>query len=114
MLRMVFMMEMHNAHEGVQNLINANIIPYTKYYLSYNLLTADDLSTFNVFGKQQIDGRATDIHSTEFGSICQDCERPKDQFTFNPSANLKDGLKTVRVSSTNKGRKGKPLTLIRD
>ena len=31
-----------------------------------------------------------------------------------PFANLKDGLNTVRVSSTNKGRKGKTLTLIRD
>ncbi len=31
-----------------------------------------------------------------------------------PFANLKDGLNTVRVSSNNKGRKGKTLTLIRD
>ena len=59
-------------------------------------------------------GRAILNYSTKFGSVCQDCERPKDQFTCNPSANLKYGLKTVRVSSTNKGRKGKTLTLIRD
>ena len=35
-----------------------------------------------------------------------------DECSFNPSANARDGLKTVRVSSTNKGRKGKTVTLI--
>ena len=58
-------------------------------------------------------GRATLTYSTEFGSICQECERPKDECTCNPSANPKDGSKTVRVSSTNKGRKGKTVTLIK-
>ena len=58
-------------------------------------------------------GRATLTYSTEFGSICQDCEKPKDQCTCNPSANPKDGINTVRVSSTNKGRKGKTVTLIK-
>ena len=57
-------------------------------------------------------GRATLTYSSEFGSICQECERPKDECTCNPSANPKDGSKTVRVSSTNKGRKGKTVTLI--
>ena len=58
-------------------------------------------------------GRATLTYSTEFGSICQDCEKPKDECTCNPSANPKDGINTVRVSSTNKGRKGKTVTLIK-
>ena len=58
-------------------------------------------------------GRATLTYSTEFGSICQECERPKDECTCNPSANPKDGINTVRVSSTNKGRKGKTVTLIK-
>ena len=58
-------------------------------------------------------GRAILTYSTEFGSICQDCEKPKDECTCNPSANPKDGINTVRVSSTNKGRKGKTVTLIK-
>ena len=58
-------------------------------------------------------GRASLTYSTEFGSICQECERPKDECTCNPSANPKDGINTVRVSSTNKGRKGKTVTLIK-
>ncbi len=58
-------------------------------------------------------GRATLTYSTEFGSVCQDCEKPKDQCTCNPSANTKDGINTVRVSSTNKGRKGKTVTLVK-
>ena len=58
-------------------------------------------------------GRATLTYSTEFGSVCQDCEKPKDQCTCNPSANPKDGINTVRVSSTNKGRKGKTVTLVK-
>ena len=57
-------------------------------------------------------GRATLLYSTESGPICQDCEKPKDECTCNPSANPKDGAKTVRVSSTKKGRKGKTVTLI--
>ena len=42
-----------------------------------------------------------------------ECEKSIDQCSCNPSANPKDGLKTVRVSSANNGRKGKTVTLIK-
>ena len=58
-------------------------------------------------------GRATLTYSTEFGSICQDCEKPKDECTCNTSANPRDGINALRVSSTNKGRKGKTVTLVK-
>ena len=58
-------------------------------------------------------GRATLNYSTESGSICQDCEKPKYECTCNPSAKPKDGINTVRISSTSKGRKGKTVTLIK-
>ena len=52
------------------------------------------------------------VYSTETGATCPECEKSIDQCICNPSANPKDGSKTVRVSSTNKGRKGKTVTLI--
>ena len=53
------------------------------------------------------------VYSTETGVTCPECEKSIDQCICNPSANPKDGSKTVRVSSTNKGRKGKTVTLIK-
>ena len=47
------------------------------------------------------------------GGGCPECEQPLDACSCNPSANPKDGLKTVRVSLSNKGRKGKSVTLIK-
>ena len=58
-------------------------------------------------------GRAKLTYLTEFGSVCQDCEKSKDQCTCNPSANPKDGVNTLIVSHTNIGRKGKTVTLIK-
>ena len=52
------------------------------------------------------------VYSTESGTTCPECEKSIDECSCNPSANARDGLKTVRVSSTNKGRKGKTVTLI--
>ena len=51
------------------------------------------------------------VYSTETGATCPECEKSIDQCSCNPSANPKDGSRTVRVSSTNKGRKGKTVTL---
>ena len=53
------------------------------------------------------------VYSTESGTTCSECEKSINECSCNPSANPKDGLKTVRVSSTNKGRKGKTVTLIK-
>ena len=53
------------------------------------------------------------VYSTETGVTCPECEKSIDQCICNSSANPKDGSKTVRVSSTNKGRKGKTVTLIK-
>ena len=53
------------------------------------------------------------VYSTESGATCPECEKSIDECSSNPSANARDGLKTVRVSSTNKGRKGKTVTLIK-
>ena len=53
------------------------------------------------------------VYSTETGVTCPECEKSIDQCICNPSANPKDRSKTVRVSSTNKGRKGKTVTLIK-
>ena len=53
------------------------------------------------------------VYSTETGVTCAECEKSIDQCICNLSANPKDGSKTVRVSSTNKGRKGKTVTLIK-
>ena len=53
------------------------------------------------------------VYSTESGATCPECEKSIDECSCNPSANARDGLMTVRVSSTNKGRKGKTVTLIK-
>ena len=53
------------------------------------------------------------VYSTETGTTCPELEKSIDQCSCNPSTNPKDELKTVRVSSTNKGRKGKTVTLIK-
>ena len=53
------------------------------------------------------------VYSTETGVTCPECEKSIDQCSCNPSRNPEDGSKTVRVSSTNKGRKGKTVTLIK-
>ena len=53
------------------------------------------------------------VYSTESGATCPECEKSLDECSCNPSANPKDVPKTVRVSSTNKGRKGKTVTLIK-
>ena len=53
------------------------------------------------------------VYSTESGAICPKCEKALDECSCNPSAKPKDGAKTVRVSKTNKGRKGKTVTLIK-
>ena len=58
-------------------------------------------------------GDSSLVYSTDTGATCPECEKSIDQCSCNPSANPKDGLKTVRVSSTNKGRKGKTVTLIK-
>ena len=57
--------------------------------------------------------KASLVYSSESGSVCPECEQPLDACSCNPSANPKDGLKTVRVSLTSKGRKGKSVTLIK-
>ena len=53
------------------------------------------------------------VYSTETGVTCPECEKSIDQCSCNPSRNPEDGSKTVRVSSTNKGRKGKTVTIIK-
>ena len=53
------------------------------------------------------------VYSTETGATCPECEKSIDQCSCNPSRNPEDGSKTVRVSSTNKGRKGKTVTIIK-
>ena len=58
-------------------------------------------------------GDSSLVYSTESGTTCPECEKSIDECSCNPSANARDGLKTVRVSSTNKGRKGKTVTLIK-
>ena len=57
-------------------------------------------------------GDSSLVYSTESGTTCPECEKSIVECSCNPSANARDGLKTVRVSSTNKGRKGKTVTLI--
>ena len=57
--------------------------------------------------------KASLVYSYEAGSACPKCEQPLDACSCNPSANPKDGLKTVRVSLISKGRKGKSVTLIK-
>ena len=57
--------------------------------------------------------KASLVYSSESGRVCPKCEQPTDACSCNPSANPKDGLKTVRVSLTSKGRKGKSVTLIK-
>ena len=57
--------------------------------------------------------KASLVYSSESGRVCPECEKPLDACSCNPSANPKDGLKTVRVSLTSKGRKGKSVTLIK-
>ena len=58
-------------------------------------------------------GDSSLLYSTDTGATCPECEKSIDQCSSNPSANPKDGLKTVRVSSYNKGRKGKTVTLVK-
>ncbi len=53
------------------------------------------------------------VYSTESGAICPACEKPHDGCTCNPSAHSNDGPKTVRLSTSNKGRKGKTVTIIK-
>ena len=63
-------------------------------------------------------GRAILIYSTDSGSICQDCEKPKDACTCNPSANPQDGARQLeslvltkekgKDSHTHKGTEVKP------
>ena len=53
------------------------------------------------------------VYSTETGTTCPECEKTIDQCSCNPSANPKDGLKTVRVSSANNGRKVEAVTIIK-
>ena len=53
------------------------------------------------------------VYSTEIGSICPKCNQLKDNCICNSSAHPYDNLKTVRVSQTNKGRKGKTVTLVK-
>ena len=57
--------------------------------------------------------KASLVYSSESGRVCPECEQPLGACSCNPSSNPKDGLKTVRVSLTNKGRKGKSVTLIK-
>ena len=57
--------------------------------------------------------KASLVYSSESGRVCPECEQPLDACSCNPSANPKDGLKTVRVSLNSKGRKGKSVTLIK-
>jgi Translation initiation factor 1 (eIF-1/SUI1) and related proteins len=57
--------------------------------------------------------KASLVYSSKSGSICPECEKPLDACFCNPSANPKDGLNTVRLSLTSKGRKGKSVTLIK-
>ena len=59
-------------------------------------------------------GDSSLVYSTETGATCPKFEKSIDQCICNPSANPKDGSKAVRVSSTNKGRKGKTVTLIKE
>ena len=58
-------------------------------------------------------GDSSLVYSTETGATCPECEKSIDQCSCNPSRNPEDGSKTVRVSSTNKGRKGKIVTIIK-
>ena len=53
------------------------------------------------------------VYSTESGAICPACEKPHGGCTCNPSADSNDGPKTVRLSTSNKGRKGKTVTIIK-
>ena len=57
--------------------------------------------------------KASLVYSSESGRVCPECEQPLDNCSCNPSANPKDGHNTVRVSLSNKGRKGKSVTLIK-
>ena len=60
--------------------------------------------------------KASLVYSSESGRVCPECEQPLDACSCNPSANPKDVLKTVRVSLSSKGRKGrkgKSVTLIK-
>ena len=57
--------------------------------------------------------KASLVYSSESGRVCPECEQPLDACSCNLSANPKDGLKTVRVFLTSKGRKGKSVTMIK-
>ena len=56
---------------------------------------------------------STLVYSSESGRVCPQCEQPLDVCTCNPSAHPKDGPKTVRVSVSRQGRKGKTVTSVK-
>ena len=51
------------------------------------------------------------VYSTDQGRLCPVCEKPTDSCTGHDTASIGDGQ--VRISRESKGRKGKPVTLIR-
>ena len=53
------------------------------------------------------------FYSTESGMLCSQCSQPTGECSCNPSAQQGDDEKTVRVGLSNKGRKGKMVTLVR-
>ena len=52
------------------------------------------------------------VYSTESGLHCTHCGKPSDQCRCNPSARPRDDNKTVRIGLSQKGHKGKKVTLI--
>ena len=57
-------------------------------------------------------GDSSLVYSTDTGATCPECEKSIDQCSLNPSANRKDRLMIVRISSTNKERKVEDVTII--
>ena len=51
------------------------------------------------------------VYSTDQGRLCPVCEKPADSCTGHDTAPIGNGQ--VRISRESKGRKGKPITLIR-
>ena len=52
------------------------------------------------------------VYSTESGLHCPHCGKPSDQCRCNPSARPGDDDKTVRIELSQKGHKGKTVTLV--
>ena len=52
------------------------------------------------------------VYSTESGLHCSHCGKPSDQCRCNPSARPGDDNKTVRIGLSQKGHKGKTVTLV--